>query len=158
MTRRIQTRTDACSLFLRGGDFVPGRLYDETTERLLTETWRRLVLEAPVDEDRLSEGFRDQLFSWRHQGGFSVDGRHRLLNEEPARLAHMARYALRAPARSGPRDRHRQGPTCHRRTGISAQRTPSTIPSGAAESDSGRGYFFLSGYGNSRPTALPASS
>jgi hypothetical protein len=85
-------------VFFRGGDFVPGRLYDQTIERLLTETWRRLVLDALVDEDRLSEGFRDQLLSWRHQGGFSVYGRHLILNEEPARLAHMARYAVRAPA------------------------------------------------------------
>ena len=77
---------------------MPGRLYDETIERLLTETWRRLVLDALVDEDRLSEGFRDQLLSWRHQGGFSVYGRHLILNEEPTRLAHMARYAVRAPA------------------------------------------------------------
>jgi len=83
-------------VFFRGGDFVPGRLYDETIERLLTETWRRLVLDALVDEDRLSEGFRDQLLSWR--GGFSVYSRHLILNEEPARLAHMARYAVRAPA------------------------------------------------------------
>jgi len=51
-----------------------------------------------VGEDRLSEGFRDQLLSWRHSGGFSVYGRHLILNEEPARLAHMARYAVRAPA------------------------------------------------------------
>jgi len=85
-------------VFFRGGDFVPGRLYDETVERLLTETWRRLVLDALVGEDRLSEGFRDQLLSWRHQGGFSVYGRHLILNEEPAMLAHMARYAVRAPA------------------------------------------------------------
>ena len=85
-------------VFFRGGEFVPGRLYDETIERLLTETWRRLVLDALVDEDRLSEGFRDQLLSWRHQGGFSVYGRHLILNEEPTRLAHMARYAVRAPA------------------------------------------------------------
>jgi hypothetical protein len=27
----------------------------------------------------------------------SVYGRHLILNEEPARLAHMARYAVRAP-------------------------------------------------------------
>jgi hypothetical protein len=51
-----------------------------------------------VDEDRLSEGFRDKLLTWRHQGGFSVYGRHLILNEEPARLAHMARYVVRAPA------------------------------------------------------------
>ncbi len=77
---------------------MPGRLYDETVERLLTETWRRLVLDALVGEDRLSEDFRDKLLSWRHQGGFSVYGRHLILNEEPAMLAHMARYAVRAPA------------------------------------------------------------
>ena len=71
--------------------------YDEGLERLLTETFRRLVLDALVKAERLSEEFRERLLSFRHGGGFSVYGRHLILNEEPARLAHMARYAVRAP-------------------------------------------------------------
>jgi len=55
------------------------------------------MFEALVREDRLSEGFRDKLLFWRHQGGFSVDGRHLIFHEEPTRLAHMARYAVRPP-------------------------------------------------------------
>ena len=84
-------------LFLPGGEFVPAPPYDEGMERLLTETFRQLVLDALVSEERLSEGFRERLLSFRHGGGFSVYGRHLILNEEPARLAHMARYAVRAP-------------------------------------------------------------
>ena len=84
-------------LFLPGGDYVPLPPYDEEMERLLTETFRRLLLDALVSEERLTEGFRERLLSFRHGGGFSVYGRHLILNEEPARLAHMARYAVRAP-------------------------------------------------------------
>jgi hypothetical protein len=84
-------------LFLPGGDYVPLPLYDEEMERLLTETFRRLLLDALVSGERLTEGFRERLLSFRHGGGFSVYGRHLILNEEPARLAHMARYAVRAP-------------------------------------------------------------
>jgi len=72
-------------------------LNDDGYEQLLTQTFRRLVLDALVREDRLSPAFREKLLTWRHGGGFSVHGRHLILNEEPARLAHMARYALRAP-------------------------------------------------------------
>ena len=73
------------------------KLWDDETERLLTETFRRLVLDALVAEDRLSPEFREKLLAWDHGGGFSVYGRHLILNEEPARLAHMARYAVRSP-------------------------------------------------------------
>jgi len=59
-------------LFLRGGDFVPGPLHDESLEKLLTETFRRLVLDALVEEDRLTEGFRERLLGFRYGGGFSV--------------------------------------------------------------------------------------
>ena len=84
-------------VFLPGGEFVPLRLYDEEFERLLTETFRRLVLDELVKANRLSLEFREKLLCWRHGGGFSVYGRHLLLNEEPARLLHMARYAVRPP-------------------------------------------------------------
>jgi hypothetical protein len=84
-------------VLLPGGDFVPMPPYDEELERLLTETFRRLVLDALVGAERLSEEFRERLLTFRHGGGFSVYGRHLILNEEPARLAHMARYAVRAP-------------------------------------------------------------
>jgi hypothetical protein len=87
----------ADGLFLGGGDFLPLPPYDEEFERLLTETFRRLVLDALVREERLTEGFREKLLTFRHGGGFSVYGRHLILNEEPARLAHMARYTVRAP-------------------------------------------------------------
>ena len=84
-------------VFRKGGEFVPFPVFDEDFEQLLTETFRRLVLDALVTAHRLSEDFRDRLLSFRHGGGFSVYGRHLILNEEPARLAHMARYALRPP-------------------------------------------------------------
>jgi hypothetical protein len=87
----------SAGLLFRGGEFVPMPPMDEKIERLLTETYRRLVLDALVEEDRLTEGFREELLRWGHGGGFSVYGRHLILNEEPARLAHMARYAVRAP-------------------------------------------------------------
>ncbi len=77
--------TDA--LLLPGGSVVPGPAYDESLERLLTETFRRLVLEALRREERLSESFLESLMTWRHGGGFSVYARHLILNEEPARLA-----------------------------------------------------------------------
>jgi hypothetical protein len=35
-------------LFLREGEFVPGPFYDEALEKLLTETFRRLVLDTPA--------------------------------------------------------------------------------------------------------------
>ena len=72
-------------------------LYDEDFERLLTETFRRLVLDELVKANRLSLLFREKLLTWQHGGGFSVYGRHLILNEEPARLLHMARYAMRPP-------------------------------------------------------------
>jgi hypothetical protein len=65
--------------------------------RLLAETFRRLVLAALRKRERLSERFHDQLLTWGHGGGFSVYGRYLILNTEPARLAHMARYAARGP-------------------------------------------------------------
>ncbi len=84
-------------VFLPGGEFVPLPLYDEEFERLLTETFRRLVLDELVKANRLSLEFREKLLTWQHGGGFSVFGRHLILNEEPARLLHMARYAVRPP-------------------------------------------------------------
>jgi hypothetical protein len=71
--------------------------YDETLERLLTETFRRLVLRALHKEERISETFLETLATWRHGGGFSAYARHLILNEEPARLAHMTRYLVRPP-------------------------------------------------------------
>ncbi len=87
--------TDA--LLLPGGIIVPGPAYDETLERLLTETFRRLVLEALHQEERISDTFLESLLTWRHGGGFSVYARHLILNEEPARLAHISRYLVRPP-------------------------------------------------------------
>ena len=76
---------------------MPLPLYDQEFERLLTETFRRLVLDELVKANRLTFLFREKLLSWLHGGGFSVYGRHLILNEEPARLLHMARYAVRPP-------------------------------------------------------------
>ncbi len=59
-------------LILPGGEFVPLPAYDETLERLLTETFRRLVLGALRKEERISETFLESLSSWRHGGGFSA--------------------------------------------------------------------------------------
>jgi len=84
-------------LVLRDGTYVAGPRYDEDLERALTETFRRLVLEALRREERLSESFLQSLLTWRHGGGFSVYARHLILAEEPARLEHMARYAVRPP-------------------------------------------------------------
>ena len=84
-------------LILPGGAFVPLPAYDETLERLLTETFRRLVLRALHKEERISETFLESLATWRHGGGFSAYARHLILNEEPARLAHMTRYLVRPP-------------------------------------------------------------
>jgi hypothetical protein len=62
-------------LILPGGAVVPGPRYDEDLERLLTETFRRLVLEALRREERISESFQESLLGWRHGGGFSVYAR-----------------------------------------------------------------------------------
>jgi len=88
-------------LLLPGGEYVPLPVYDEELERLLTETFRRLVLEALREEERLSEEFLESLLTWRHGGGFSVYARHLILNEEPARLAHLTRYLVRPPVATG---------------------------------------------------------
>jgi hypothetical protein len=55
------------------------------------------VLEALHREERISESFLESLLTWQHGGGFSVYARHLILNEEPARLAHMSRYLVRPP-------------------------------------------------------------
>ena len=55
------------------------------------------MLDELVKANRLSLSFREKLLGWQHGGGFSVYGRHLILNEEPARLLHMARYAVRPP-------------------------------------------------------------
>ena len=82
----------ADGLLRPGGDLHPVRLWDNGIERLLTETFRRLVLDALVVAERLTKGSRDRLLEFRHGGGFSVYGRQLSLNEEPARLEHMACY------------------------------------------------------------------
>jgi hypothetical protein len=84
-------------IFLEGGEFIPLPLWSEDFEELLTETYRRLVLDELVKAERLSSDFREKLLSFGHGGGFSVYGRHLILNEEPARLAHMSRYMVRPP-------------------------------------------------------------
>ncbi len=71
-------------VFLPGGEYVPLPLYDQEFERLLTETFRRLVLDELVKANRLSLEFREKLLTWQHGGGFSVYGRHLILSEEPA--------------------------------------------------------------------------
>ncbi len=78
-------------------------LYDEEFERLLTETFRRLVLDELVKANRLSPEFREKLLCWRHGGGFSVYGRHLILNEEPARLRHMGALRGATTGRRGSR-------------------------------------------------------
>ncbi len=110
MTRRPMPRPGECQrdsvcvpplvtdgVLLPGGSFVSLPGYDETLERLLTETFRRLVLHALYKEERISETFLETLATWRHGGGFSAYARHLILNEEPARLAHMTRYLVRPP-------------------------------------------------------------
>jgi hypothetical protein len=66
-------------LFRKGGEFVPFPLFDEGFEKLLTETFRRLVLDALVKARRLSEDFRDRLLSFGHGGGFSVYAEYRVM-------------------------------------------------------------------------------
>jgi hypothetical protein len=48
-------------LFKKGGEFVPFPLFDDDFEKLLTETFRRLVLDALVKAHGLSVAIRDQL-------------------------------------------------------------------------------------------------
>ena len=70
-------------------------------EEVLTETFRRLVLDALVREDRLTEDFCERLLTFRHGGGFSVYGRHLILNEEPAARPHGPLHRP-SPRRRGP--------------------------------------------------------
>ena len=66
-------------MFRKGGEFVPLPLYDDEFERVLTETFRRLVLDALVTAHRLSEDFRDRLLSFGHGGGFSAYAEYRVM-------------------------------------------------------------------------------
>jgi hypothetical protein len=84
-------------LLLAGGEFVAGPTFDDAFERKVTERFQKLVLRALRKEERLSEEFAEKLLTFGHGGGFSVFGRHLILNEEPARLAHIARYVIRPP-------------------------------------------------------------
>jgi hypothetical protein len=77
----------------KGGGFLPLAAPDFA---VLEELFRRLVLAELVQAERLSEGFRDSLLTWRHSG-FSVYGAQVVLPEEAGRLAHLARYATRPP-------------------------------------------------------------
>ena len=77
----------------KGGGFLPLTQPDFAA---LEELFRRLVLAELVKAERLSEGFRDRLLTWRHSG-FSVYGAQVVLPEESGRLAHLARYATRPP-------------------------------------------------------------
>ena len=70
---------------------------DGVFERKATEGFRRRALRALRREERLSEKFHERLLTFAHGGGFSVFGRHRIRNEEPARLAHIVRYGVRPP-------------------------------------------------------------
>jgi hypothetical protein len=87
-------------LFTREGEFLPLLDYDRELERAIEEGFRRLVLTRLFREERLSSRFLDNLLTWR-RSGFSVFGRQRIPNEEPARLAHMARYLVRPPVATG---------------------------------------------------------
>ena len=58
--------------------------------------FRRLFLTRLHRKERLSGRYLDSLLSWKHSG-FSVFARQLIRNEEPARLAHMARYLVRPP-------------------------------------------------------------
>ena len=69
----------ADGLLLPGGDFIPMPLWSEEFEEVLTETFRRLVLDALVREDRLTEAFRERLLSFGHGGGSSVYAKFRVM-------------------------------------------------------------------------------
>jgi len=77
----------------KGGGFLPLAQPDLAA---LEELFRHVVLAELVRAERLSEGFRDKLLTWRHSG-FSVYGAQVVLPEESGRLAHLARYATRPP-------------------------------------------------------------
>jgi hypothetical protein len=62
-------------LFLPGGEFFSLPLWSEVFEKLLTQTFRHLVLDRLVQANRLSEAFRERLLTFGHGGGFSVYGR-----------------------------------------------------------------------------------
>ncbi len=57
-------------LLLPGGDFIPMPLWSEELEEVLTETFRRLVLDALVREDRLSEDFRERFLVCENRSAF----------------------------------------------------------------------------------------
>jgi len=77
----------------KGGAFLPLTQPDFAA---IEELFRHVVLAELVKAERLSEGFRDRLLTWRHSG-FSVYGAQVVLPEETGRIAHLARYATRAP-------------------------------------------------------------
>ena len=91
-------------LLLPGGGFVLMPPYDERLEELLTETYRGLVLFALVREERLTEGFRDRLLTFRHGGGFSATHTSKLRSargfHRPDRRGSRSIHPLASLARS----------------------------------------------------------
>ena len=65
----------------------------------LEERFRRRVLSALEEAERLSPETRERLLAWEHSG-FSVYGRQVLSPDDPAQVAHLLRYVTRAPWRS----------------------------------------------------------
>jgi hypothetical protein len=89
-------------LFARDGTFVAV----EPDPRAVEELFRRLLIEALVKAERLSEEFAERLLGWEHSG-FSVYAEQTVLPHERDRLARLARYMARAPLANA---RLREGP------------------------------------------------
>lgn len=84
-------------LLAPGGKFVP--LPDLDTS-VLTEVFRRLVLDRLHEANRLSDRFRESLLSWVHPG-FSVFAGPAISPDDKDRLERMARYVTRPPLAIG---------------------------------------------------------
>lgn len=83
-------------LFTPDGGFQAVAWCDEDR---LEERFRRRVLSALEEAERLSPETRERLLAWEHSG-FSVYGRQVLAPDDPAQIAHLLRYLTRAPWRT----------------------------------------------------------
>ncbi len=79
--------------FLPDGTFV---FLPAVPEGLLTEGFRRAVLEFLAENDAISEDLRSKLLGWRHSG-FSVHNQVRVAAQDPEGRKKLAGYMLRAP-------------------------------------------------------------
>jgi hypothetical protein len=84
-------------LLAEGGDFVALPSLDTG---VLTEVFRRLVLDRLLEAERLSERFHDTLLGWTHSGFHAYAGPP-VSPSDPDRLERLARYLTRPPLAMG---------------------------------------------------------